>query len=104
MTNSVEKENASIISNLTLHKTSKLCAIDMPYLTNKGCSNCTKQSFDFTSSLCVPVQCKDPAYPMYDLELDRCTECPVNQKYDDVSKKCLPMLYVTNLNAIYFYI
>jgi hypothetical protein len=58
---------------MNLHNNSKLCPLDTPYLTTKGCSNCTKQSFNYTSSLCVPFQCKDVAYPMYDPLLDRCT-------------------------------
>lgn len=104
MTNSVDEENATINRNLTVNKNSKLCATDMPYFTTKGCSNCSKQAFDYKISLCVPVQCKDPAYPNYDPTVDRCTECPAGKKYDERVKKCFPILYVTNLNAIYFYI
>jgi hypothetical protein len=89
---------------MELHNNSKLCPVNTPYSTASGCSNCTKQSFDYKSSKCIPFQCTDPSYPFYDSVLDKCSSCPVGTKYDSVTLKCIPTKYVTNLNAIFFYI
>lgn len=104
MTNSVEQENKTITNNIALHNTSKLCPLNSPYSTSKGCTNCTKQSFNYTALKCIPVQCTSPSYPYYDTVLDRCTQCPVGSKYDNVTFKCLPTKYISNLNAMFFYI
>jgi hypothetical protein len=105
MTNTVQAENKTINDNILIHPNSKLCPVTTPYSTKKGCNNCTKQTFDYKLGDCVPTQCNDPAFPFYDIALDKCSTCPSGMIYDvQNTKKCIPFKYYTNLNALYFYI
>jgi len=50
------------------------------------------------------MQCTDPLLPYYNEVTDKCEECPKNTIYVEKIKQCEPIAYVTNTNAIYFYI
>lgn len=40
---------------LSAHPNSRICPVEQPYSDNKTCTNCTRQSFDYTLLKCVPM-------------------------------------------------
>lgn len=61
---------------MKIHPNSTICPGDRPYYDGTACTNCTKQSFNYTSLKCVPMVCQDPSFPYYNSTIDQCTICP----------------------------
>lgn len=66
---------------MKIHPNSTICSADKPYFDGSICTNCTKQSFNYTSGKCVPMQCQDPSLPFYNSTTDKCTTCPSDMSY-----------------------
>lgn len=50
------------------------------------------------------MQCTSPEFPYYNNVTDQCQECPKDTRYVEKTKKCELIVYVTNTNAMFFYI
>lgn len=55
------------------------CTIDVPYGTAAGCVNCTTGT-------------------VFNLKTIQCEPCPANTEYWADTRKCLPIIYVSNVN------